>query len=318
MLLERLAALGDLARLRMLRLLSKEDLSVGELSRIMQLPQSTVSRHLKLLHEGGWLFKRSEGTASIYRLDEANLDQSARQLWQVAAAQLDSGAAFDHDDARLVEVLASRRLDTHSFFGKIGGEWDDLRRDLFGTEFTTEALLALIDERWTIADLGCGTGNVAALLAPLVKNVIAVDREPAMLKATRKRLSAFGNVELRKGELTNLPIESNTMDAAIVSLVLHHLPDPGEAVREIARTLKPSTGRAKAATGGGTLLIIDMIAHDREIYRQSMGHVHLGFDETVVRSWAIGGKLSFVRYHRLRPDTSGKGPALFAATFRRH
>jgi DNA-binding transcriptional ArsR family regulator len=99
-LLDRLAALGDLARLRIMRLLCKEELSVGELARILQLPQSTVSRHLKLLHEGGWLFKRSEGTASLYRLDETHLDESARQLWQVAITQLNNGTTFDHDDAR--------------------------------------------------------------------------------------------------------------------------------------------------------------------------------------------------------------------------
>jgi ubiquinone/menaquinone biosynthesis C-methylase UbiE len=178
-------------------------------------------------------------------------------------------------------VIASRRIDSRSFFGKIGGEWDELRQDLFGSDFTTEALLSLIDERWTVADLGCGTGNVAALLAPLVKQVIAVDRESAMLDATRKRLADIDNVYLRNGDLTNLPIDNATLDAAVVSLVMHHLPEPAEAVKEIARTLKPD----------GVLLVIDMIAHDREIYRQTMGHVHLGFDEDAVRAWSAGSDL---------------------------
>lgn len=306
-LLERLAALGDMARLRILRLLSREELSVGELARILQLPQSTVSRHLKLLHDGGWIFKRSEGTASLYRLDDQYLDEPAQQLWKVAAGQLGNGATFEHDDARLAEILAARRLDTRSFFGKIGGEWDDLRHDLFGHDFTLEALLTLLDERWTVADLGCGTGNVTALLAPLVKAVIAVDREGAMLDATRKRLAGVDNVYLRRGDLTKLPIDDGSIDAAVVSLVLHHLARPADAVKEIARTL----------TSDGVLLVIDMVAHDREIYHQTMGHEHLGFDEQTVSAWAEENDLRFVRYHRLRPDPAGKGPGLFAATFRR-
>src|SRR5439155_20127383 len=116
----RLATINALARLRILRLLDQDELSVGELARALQLPQSTVSRHLKLLHDGGWILKRSEGTASLYRLSETSLDQEARQLWGLAKSQMGSTAAFEHDDARLAEVLAERRTDSKSFFGRLG------------------------------------------------------------------------------------------------------------------------------------------------------------------------------------------------------
>ena len=141
-----LATLGDLARLRVLRLLDREELSVGELSRALQLPQSTVSRHLKLLHDGDWIGKRVEGTASFYRLLPQALEPGARQLWECTSGQLGMTPTLEEDDHRLNEVLAERATDTRAFFGRVGGEWDELRRELFGTAFTAEALVNLVSQ----------------------------------------------------------------------------------------------------------------------------------------------------------------------------
>jgi ArsR family transcriptional regulator len=307
LLLHRLAALGDMARLRILRLLDGRELSVGELARALQLPQSTVSRHLKLLHDGGWVVKRSEGTASLYCLLQDTLDEQAGALWRVARSQLGTTPTLEEDDSRLTEVLAARREDSKTFFGRLGSEWDHLRHELFGNRFTTEALLGFIGSDRVIADLGCGTGNAAEFLAPFVKKIIAVDREQAMLDAARKRLADFSNTDFRLGELTALPLQDGEIDAAMVYLVMHHVPDPALAVKDTARALKP----------GGMLLIVDMVAHDRDSYRYTMGHLHLGFDEATVREWADAAGMTMERYHRLHPDTDGKGPSLFAATMRK-
>jgi SAM-dependent methyltransferase len=306
-LLSRLSTLNDLARLRILRLLDREELSVGELAKALQLPQSTVSRHLKLLHDGGWILKRSEGTASFYRLVETSLDEDSRNLWRLAKPQMRCTPTLEQDDARLAEVLAERRTDSKSFFGRVGGEWDSLRRDLFGESFTSEALLGLVRNDWVVADLGCGTGNAAEHLAPFVSKVIAIDREPAMLDAARKRLDGLANIEFRKGELTKLPLKDREIDAAMVFLVLHHIDHPEEAIVDVARALKP----------GGSLLIVDMVAHDRANYHHTMGHKHLGFEEKQVRAWAKAAGLSEVRYRKLRPNTQAKGPGLFVATMRK-
>jgi ArsR family transcriptional regulator len=306
-LLSRFTTLNDAARLRMLRLLDREELSVGELARSLQLPQSTVSRHLKLLHEGHWVMKRAEGTASLYRLSSEGLETEARALWSLARGQLGASPTFDQDDARLAEVLAERRTDSKSFFGRVGGEWDRLRRELFGDSFTAEALLGLVKSETVIADLGCGTGDAAEHLAPSVKKVIAVDREQAMLDAARKRLAGHSNVEFRRGELTDLPLKNGEVDAALVFLVMQHIEDPEPAVAEISRTLKP----------GGVLLIVDLMSHDRESYRHTMGHRHMGFDERTIKLWARHAGMSDVRYRRLRPDTHARGPALFVATMRK-
>ena len=160
-LLDQLHTLNDMARLRMLRLLSRHELSVGELSRALQLPQSTVSRHLKLLHTGHWVIKRSEGTASLYCVVEDALDDPARQLWRIAREQIGDGPALADDDSRLAEILAERREDSATFFGRVGSEWDHLRHDLFGQQFTSEGLIAFVSNTWIVADLGCGTGNAA-------------------------------------------------------------------------------------------------------------------------------------------------------------
>jgi ArsR family transcriptional regulator len=305
-LLSRLTTLGDLARLRMLRLLDAHELSVGELARALQLPQSTVSRHLKVLHEGSWIIKRTEGTASLYRLVEDALAAPARALWRLAREEMGANATLDEDDNRLAEVLVERRQDSRTFFGRLGGEWDHVRGDLFGHQFTAEALPALVDDAWTVADLGCGTGNATEMLAPYVRKIFAVDREPSMLAAARKRLEGKDNVEFVEGGLTGLPLADGAVNAAMIFLVLHHLEDPEAAVTEAARILAP----------GGVLLVVDMVSHDRESYRHTMGHRHLGFDEETVSGWGERAGLR-TQYHRLRPDTHAKGPGLFVATMRK-
>lgn len=300
---ERLATLSDLARLRMLRLLERHELSVGELARALQIPQSTVSRHLKHLHTGGWVAKRAEGTASLYQLQSESLAPGMAELWALAREQLGESPTLTGDDARMTEVLAERRTNTREFFGRLRGEWDDVRRHLFGDGFTPKALMGLLPSEAVIADLGCGTGNAAEYLAPYVEQVIAVDREPEMLAAARKRLSEYSNIDFREGELTALPIDDAALDAALILLVLHHLEDPAAAVAEAARTLKP----------GGRLLIVDMVAHDHDDYRQTMGHQWLGFSETDVSDWALRAGLRVQSMRTLRPNTDAHGPGLFVA-----
>lgn len=298
-----LGTLGDLARLRMLRLLERDELGVGELARALQLPQSTVSRHLKPLFEQGWVAKRAEGTQSLYRLDAAALAADMRDLWRMSREHLGPSPSFEEDDARLAEVLAARRVDSRTFFGRIGGDWDSLRRELFGAAFVPDALLGLLPAGAVAVDFGCGTGEAAEHLAPVVSRVIAVDREPAMLEAAKRRLARFGNIEFRQGELLSPPLAAGEADLGVLMLVLHHMDDPAQVLRALAPSLRR----------GGTLLVVDMASHDRDGYRQTMGHRHLGFSEADIVRHACGTGFRLGRHVRLRPDTAGKGPGLFAA-----
>lgn len=306
-LLRTLDSLSDMARLRLLLVIGKEELSVGEICGVLQLPQSTVSRHLKVLHESGWIVRRTEGTAGLYRMDESALEPGPRQLWNVVREQLGSSPTLQEDEHRLVGILAARRSDSKAFFGRIVGEWDRLRGELFGESFTAEALLGFLNPDWVVADLGCGTGTTTELLAPVVKTVIAVDREPQMLTAARQRLAEFDNVVYREDDIARLSLDDGSADAAIVSLVMVYVPQPEAAVAEMARILRP----------GGTAMIVDLVTHDRQSYLHTMGHQHLGFDEKEVRHWADAGGLTDTRYLRLRPAPEAKGPGLFVATMRK-
>ncbi|MBU3684594.1 MAG: metalloregulator ArsR/SmtB family transcription factor [Phycisphaerales bacterium] len=298
-----LGTLGDLARVRMLRLLAREELGVGELARALQLPQSTVSRHLKPLFDDGWVSKRAEGTQSLYRLRGDDLEPGMRSLWQMGQEHLGPRHAFEEDDARLAEVLAARRVDSRTFFGRVAGDWDALRHELFGTAFVDEALLGLLPPDAVAIDFGCGTGEVAERLAAVVRRVIAVDREPAMVAAARKRLAHLANVEVREGDLLSPPLAAAEADFGVVMLVFHHADDPGAMLRAIAPALRP----------GGALLVVDMVRHDRAGYQQSMGHRHLGFSEEDLARHAQGSGLALRRFVRLRPDMAARGPGLFAA-----
>ena len=298
-----IAQLGDFARVRMLRLLEEQELGVGELARIVQLPQSTVSRHLKALHDHNWIVKRSEGTASLYRLHRESLEDDQLQIWETTSSRIKDNPSLVDDHLRLQEVVASRRVDTRDFFGKIGGEWHDIRRDLFGTGFGFQALLGMLNPDLNVADLGCGTGDVSVLLAPVVSNVCAVDREPAMLEACKKRLKEYSNVECVQADLTSLPFDDETFDAAVIMLVLHHMSNPVDVIAEAGRSIRP----------GGVLLVVDMVDHDRDDYRVTMGHEHLGFSEEELQSWADTAGFRQMRYRRMRPHTEGRGPGLFAA-----
>src|SRR4051794_26801272 len=220
--LDHLSALSDATRSRILLLLDRHELTVTELCAIMQLPQSTVSRHLKALADAGWIAARAEGTSNLYAMARDGVDAPARRLWALVREQVGSGAAAEQDQRRLQSVLAERRTKSQEFFSSSAGQWDRLRDDLFGERFHLAALAALADPAWTVGDLGCGTGQVSAALAPFVNHVIAVDASAAMLQAAKKRLHEFDNIELRRGELESLPIDDRRLDAATLMLVLHH------------------------------------------------------------------------------------------------
>jgi ArsR family transcriptional regulator len=306
--LDHLSALADTTRSRILLLLDRHELTVTELCGIMQLPQSTVSRHLKALADSGWISARAEGTSNVYTMTRDDLDTAAKRLWALVREQVGSTPAAAHDQRRVQTILAERRTKSQEFFSSSAGHWDRLRDDLFGERFHLAALPAFADANWTVADLGCGTGQMTAALAPFVRHVIAVDGSAAMLQAARKRLQGLENVELRRGDLEALPIDDARVDAATLALVLHHLADPERALKEVARVLKP----------GGQVLLVDMLPHDRESYRQQMGHVWLGFSEEHVRRIFEASGLGEPRVVPLPPDPKSKGPGLFVATARRN
>jgi ArsR family transcriptional regulator len=301
--LDHLAALADTTRSRILLLLDRHELTVSEICGIVQLPQSTVSRHLKALTDAGWIAARAEGTSNLYTMTRDELDGSARRLWLLVREQVGPTPAAAQDQRRLQVALADRRTKSQEFFSSSAGQWDRVRDELFGDRFHLAALAAFAEREWTVGDLGCGTGTVSAALAPFVGRVVAVDGSAAMLQAAKKRLQGFDNIDLRRGELESLPIDDARLDAATLMLVLHHVPEPERALAEASRVLKP----------GGRVVLVDMLPHDRESYRQQMGHVWLGFSDEHLRRLLAGTGFEEVRIVSLPPDAKVKGPGLFVA-----
>lgn len=204
---------------------------------------------------------------------------------------------------RAERVLQDRRIASQAFFSSTAGQWDRLRAELYGSRTDLAPLAALLDPTSVVGDLGCGTGQTAAALAPFVDRVLAVDESGAMLAAARERVGHRTNVELRSGRLEALPIDDATLDVAVLSLVLHFVVDPAAVCREAARVLR----------AGGCLLIVDMSPHEREEYRSTMGHLWLGFSAEQLAGWLEDAGFAAPRIVSLAPDPQAKGPTLFTA-----
>ena len=302
--LEHMSALSEPTRCRMLLLLEKHELTVSELCAVLQMPQSSVSRHLKTLSDDNWTTSRRDATSRFYSMPLDDLDSAASRLWPLIREQVAATSAAAQDERRLRGVLDRRRLKSQAFFATAAGKWDRLRADLFGDSFYLWAVLGLIDPTLTVGDLGCGTGQLSETIAPYVQRVIAVDGSNEMLDGARRRLADLTNVEVRQGELEALPIEPGQADAAVMSLVLHYIAEPAKALGEAARVLRP----------GGRLIVVDMMPHDREEYRQQMGHVWQGFSAAQMTDWLLAERFNQVRYTPLPIDSSAQGPALFVAS----
>lgn len=300
---DRLATLGDTTRSRLLALLEDHELAVGELCQILQMPQSTVSRHLRILADAGWVASRAEGTTRYYRM-EPGLPADAGSLWALVRGDMQGAAFRVQDRERTRSVLDRRRDRSRAFFSASADRWDRVRDDLYGVRADLLPLFGLLDPDQVVADLGAGTGSLARMMAPFVARVVAVDRSREMLDAARERLADLENVEIREGELETLPLADGEADLAILSLVLHYVLEPATVLAEAARILRP----------GGRLVVVEMRAHDRVEYREEMGHLWQGFGRDDMKTWLEEAGLGRVVVRPLPPDPEATGPLLFLVT----
>ncbi len=302
--LDWLQTLADGTRVRLLRLLEQKELSVSELCAVVQLPQSTVSRHLKVLVADSWIAGRREGTNHLYRVERDHWVESRDDLWQWVRGQAESPTTL-LDQQRLSRVLEERSR-SEAFFSSTAEQWDKLRVDLFGGQLDAFVLAATLPDDAVVGELGCGSAPLCQLVAPYVREAIAIDSSAAMLSAARQRLAGLENVRVEASSLTELSLDDNTLDAAWLVLVLPYLGEPTGALSEAARVLKP----------GAPLVIVDLLPHDRSAYRQEMGHVRLGVHRDELAVWLEQAGLTWDRYVELPPDSLAKGPALFATVAR--
>jgi SAM-dependent methyltransferase len=266
--------LGDEARLRLLRVLAGQRLNVTELTGVLGLAQSGVSRHLGLLKDAGLVIEERDGGFSFYRA--AAFDGPDNPLGDVLRRQFEESAndpAVRADAARLQEVL---RLRKENFDAHAGPDTRDARQLVPGRSWAAwSRALALLMPRLKVADLGCGEGYLTIEAARWASSVIAVDRSEVVLKRARSlaRRRRVSNVMWKKGELEKLPMKDGSVDVALLSQALHHAQDPERALREAARVTK----------GGGRVLVLDLRSHAEEWVRAKLGDRRLGFDDDELR-----------------------------------
>src|SRR4029453_12159295 len=260
--------LADPTRLRILALLASEELAVQELMEVLGVAQSRVPRHLGILREAGVVRDRRDGTFVLYQL---GLPATGpwRQAWDLAARDLSRDPGAERDRAALARVLEARSVRSRSFFEAGGPEWDALRKVWSDDLLRARAVTRLVPGGLRVLDVGTGTGVVALDLARLGLRVIAVDRSPRMLEAARARIQAadVAGIELRAGDASALPVQDGEVDAAFAHMVLQYLPAPSDAVREMARAVRP----------GGRVVVADFTSHERAWMRAEPGVLRPGF-----------------------------------------
>jgi ArsR family transcriptional regulator len=278
--------LGDEARLRLLRVLSREQLNVTELTGVLGLAQSGVSRHLGMLKDAGLVAEERDGGFSYYRA--AALEGADAPLTAILHAQFESSAAdaaVRADEARLQEVLRLRKenFDTHA-----GPDTRDARQLVPGRSWAAwSRALGLLMPPLKVADLGCGEGYLTIEAARWASRVVAVDRSETVLSRAKAlaRRRRVANVIWKKGELEKLPMKDASVDVAMLSQALHHAHDPARAVAEAARVAAP----------GGRVLLLDLRAHDEEWVRAKLGDRRLGFDDDELRRMLTAAGLTDVK-----------------------
>ena len=271
--------LGDKTRLRIMVLLSHHPLNVSELTMILGLAQSGVSRHLGHLRKLGLLQEQKVGVWSYYQLSAPEArNPKLELLWGYLHQQL---AAFNdpfNDRVRLHEVLHEREIGGPGLNERLlepGQTWYAWSR-LLGMIFQHLSLgnqeqSQLLPDGLSVVDLGCGDGSLTVEMARFAVRVIGVDINPEVLVSARHRIDRLGlkNVSLMVEDVSQLPIDSDSIDIAFFSQSHHHLTDPSSGFLEATKILRP----------GGTVAIMELASHDQEWVKEKLNHKWLGFEK---------------------------------------
>jgi ArsR family transcriptional regulator len=274
---ERIQALADPTRLRIVALLRLMELSVGELAQVLGQSQPRVSRHLKILADAGVLERRKEGSWVFLTLtDPARVEPMFALIdaWADPATE----SSFAADAARIETIRAERAEAANRYFAGHAEVWDQIRSLHVAESEVERAIDTALGRRplGRLVDVGTGTGRMIELFGPRASQAIGIDRSSEMLRLARVKLEAAGiPSSLRQGDMYALPLPDQSADTVVIHQVLHYAHSPATAVAEAARVLAP----------GGTLLVVDFAAHEREELRASDAHIRLGFEDEVMAGW---------------------------------
>ena len=293
-----LKAAGEDTRLRILALLAEAELTVSDLTDILDQSQPRISRHLKLLAEAGLVERFREGTWAFFRAAESG---PGAALARALLAHLDAkDRIVARDRERLSSVRAARAAAAQAYFRKHAAEWDRIRKLHVADAAVEDAIRAALDKRpfRSLLDLGTGTGRMLEMFGPAIERGLGLDLSLDMLLLARDRLERAGlrHCSVRQGDIYDLPLGDNSFDAVIIHQVLHFLDDGARAVREAARVLRP----------GGSLLVVDFAPHELEFLREEQAHRRLGFAREVVTQWLAAAGLEPVMHKNLKPQPGGQ------------
>src|SRR5690349_10464119 len=258
-------------------LLREMELSVGELAQVLGQSQPRVSRHLRILADGGIVERRKEGSWVFLTLAEP---ERTGPLFALLDSWADEGTerTFRDDALRLEAVRADRAEAAARYFSAHAEAWDSIRSLHVAESEVERAIDTALGDRslGRLIDIGTGTGRMIELFASRAEQATGVDRSSEMLRLARVKLEAAGIASsLRQGDMYALPLADGSADSVIIHQVLHYAHSPAAAIAEAARVLAP----------GGTLLVADFAAHEREDLRTSDAHVRLGFEDEVMAGW---------------------------------
>ena len=271
-----LKALADPLRLRILAAVCEEELTVGEVQEVVQSVQSSVSRNLAILRGAGFIQDRKEGT-NVYFSARRDMAEPTRELFKTLQARLADIPEVRRDRARLAVCRRRRLQRSQSYFESVAGDWERIRKSYFDDRVASLAIEKLLPRDLTLADIGCGTGSLTFELARFARKVIGVDLSGEMLRRARAlgKEREIDNVEFHQGDALKLPLASHSVDAAFSVMVLHFLPEPERAIAGLCRITRP----------GGTVVLVDLVAHKQEWMREQMAHRWLGFGRDEIETW---------------------------------
>jgi ArsR family transcriptional regulator len=295
-----LKAAAESSRMRILLMLSHGDLTVSDITEVLNQSQPRVSRHLKLLLDAALITRYQEGSWAYFRLSD---DDNARETVQAMVARIDvADPAVERDLERLASVKQKRQERALSYFSANAASWDEIRSLHVPDGAVEAALKRIVGNRpfQSMLDLGTGTGRLLELFSPLYVRGVGIDQSREMLTVARANLDKAGvhNAQVRQGDIYAPPVERDSFDLVTVHQVLHYLEYPGAAIREAARLLR----------GGGRLLIVDFAPHGLEFLREEHAHVRLGFSDQQIGDWLEESGLDL--HNTLDFDPRGQGPRL--------
>ena len=278
---------GDPLRLNILRALANDSFGVLELAQIFATGQSGISHHLKVLAQAGLVATRREGNAIFYRRALAQNEQLGGALHAALLEEVDSLPLPAEVQGRIAEVHSQRAAASQEFFARSAASFQAQQDLIAGLPQYRDSLLALLDslsfaDDASAVEIGPGDGAFLPELARRFQQVSALDNSPAMLELARQRCldEGLANVQLTLADA--LDADALSADCVVLNMVLHHFAAPAEAIKQLARRVKP----------GGSLLITELCSHNQSWARETCGDLWLGFEQDDLARWAVAAGLS--------------------------